>query len=179
MQSRNRDKEKSCSKAKTPFFGATQIDWNQYDRSEIHSYLQFKINELQEIISRADTKASIILASIGVFLGTAIGIKDKLISAKISPQKILNNAISFAFYAIIAFSVLSVVLGVLTLLNRNVSADESSTSSSIQDHLTNEIKMLDDLRNAKYKYFRLSLLSFAVTAFFTILLALSYFLVKP
>ena len=137
--------------------------------SEKCSFLEFKINDLQKTIERADTKVSILLTAIGVFLGVAATMMQ-------------NQTGSYFWLTLsLAFSAITVLLGVIVLWARNGDKKQSKQSEiksqkQILDYLKIDDENLNQIRNNKYGWYRLCLISFSLASISTIVFAASCYL---
>lgn len=130
------------------------------------SYLEFEINDLQRSIERADTKISILLTAIGVFLGVVATVMQNLTGTK-----------CLLWVTLIA-SATTVILGVFVLWNRKGKGLEEEnptfkTLDQIRDRLKTDVDSLRGICKQKYWFFRGSLIMFAIAAVSTIVLVLT------
>lgn len=138
---------------------------NEFLKEEC-SYLQFEINDLQRIVERADTKTSILLTAIGVFLSVA--------------ATVMNNptSVKWLFWVSLISSAATILFGVCVLWNRKVQGlAEKSHSFNIQEQIRNrlqsDVKDLRDVCKVKYLFFKLSLITFTLATIATIVLVIT------
>lgn len=136
------------------------------------AFLKFTISDIENTISRADTKVSILLATIGVFLSTTVTILK-------SASHCCICVIMLSWVAIV-FSVATIVLGLFVLLNRNPKNNNLpniTTRTQIKKRLAEQLSDLHKVCNTKYTFFKWSLVSFAFATIATIALVVLRFLI--
>lgn len=176
MYSQSSEKEKNSHSEPEVDVRASSPDY--------HSFLQFRISDLQDIINRADTKASIILAAVGVFLGTAIEVKKNLSASQLNTGDIYLIIQKYAYSVVILFSLLCVLFGTLTIRSRKGQGlknddkkgeDSSKPIVDITVEYHKHLAALEKIRKRKYRWFSFSLFCFAITSIATISLVFVFF----